>query len=188
MTLAWDVTREQWDAIQKKTGEFVGNTVIVGRARRRSATDEHAAEITASSLPIRCRTPRARSPSRSRRSRPAARSRGRRRRSWRSGCSGVEVGASHDRRRARKQNRPASRLSAARQPRAFKPKSAIISFVAGPHRELSGLTELEAGNENNVILWRTAERELTADRGRYRPVATGMRNPMRPRPGLLRAI
>jgi len=28
--LAWDVLRERWDAVQKKTGEFVGNTVIVG--------------------------------------------------------------------------------------------------------------------------------------------------------------
>ena len=27
--LAWDVLRERWDAVQKKTGEFVGNTVIV---------------------------------------------------------------------------------------------------------------------------------------------------------------
>jgi aminopeptidase N len=28
--LAWQLVRERWDAIQKKTGEFVGNTVIVG--------------------------------------------------------------------------------------------------------------------------------------------------------------
>jgi aminopeptidase N len=28
--LAWDLLRSHWDAIQKKTGEFVGNTVIVG--------------------------------------------------------------------------------------------------------------------------------------------------------------
>ena len=28
--LAWQLTRERWAEIQKKTGEFVGNTVIVG--------------------------------------------------------------------------------------------------------------------------------------------------------------
>jgi aminopeptidase N len=28
--LAWQLTRERWPDIQKKTGEFVGNTVIVG--------------------------------------------------------------------------------------------------------------------------------------------------------------
>ena len=28
--LAWQLTRERWPEIQKKTGEFVGNTVIVG--------------------------------------------------------------------------------------------------------------------------------------------------------------
>jgi aminopeptidase N len=28
--LAWDLLRKHWDAIQEKTGEFVGNTVIVG--------------------------------------------------------------------------------------------------------------------------------------------------------------
>jgi aminopeptidase N len=28
-TLAWQLARERWDEIQKKTGEFVGNTVIV---------------------------------------------------------------------------------------------------------------------------------------------------------------
>jgi aminopeptidase N len=28
--LAWQLMRERWDAIQKKTGEFVGNTIIVG--------------------------------------------------------------------------------------------------------------------------------------------------------------
>ena len=28
--LAWQLMRERWDEIQKKTGEFVGNTVIVG--------------------------------------------------------------------------------------------------------------------------------------------------------------
>ena len=44
--LAWDLTREQWDAIQKKTGEFVGNTVIVG-ALAAFCDDKHAAEITA---------------------------------------------------------------------------------------------------------------------------------------------
>jgi aminopeptidase N len=27
--LAWDLLRERWDEVQKKTGEFVGNTVIV---------------------------------------------------------------------------------------------------------------------------------------------------------------
>ena len=27
--LAWQLTRERWAEIQKKTGEFVGNTVIV---------------------------------------------------------------------------------------------------------------------------------------------------------------
>ena len=77
-----------WDAIQKKTGEFVGNTVIVGRARARSATDKQPPRSRRSSLPIRCRTPRERSPSRWKRSRLAAPSRGRRRRSWRSGCEG----------------------------------------------------------------------------------------------------
>ena len=29
-TLAWQLVRERWNEIQKKTGEFVGNTVIVG--------------------------------------------------------------------------------------------------------------------------------------------------------------
>jgi aminopeptidase N len=28
--LAWQLVREQWAAIQKKTGEFVGNTIVVG--------------------------------------------------------------------------------------------------------------------------------------------------------------
>ena len=28
--LAWELVRERWTEIQKKTGEFVGNTVIVG--------------------------------------------------------------------------------------------------------------------------------------------------------------
>jgi aminopeptidase N len=28
--LAWTLLRERWDEVQKKTGEFVGNTVIVG--------------------------------------------------------------------------------------------------------------------------------------------------------------
>jgi aminopeptidase N len=28
--LAWQLVRERWAAIQKKTGEFVGNTIIVG--------------------------------------------------------------------------------------------------------------------------------------------------------------
>jgi aminopeptidase N len=28
--LAWDLLRQRWDEVQKKTGEFVGNTVIVG--------------------------------------------------------------------------------------------------------------------------------------------------------------
>jgi aminopeptidase N len=28
--LAWDLLRARWDEVQKKTGEFVGNTVIVG--------------------------------------------------------------------------------------------------------------------------------------------------------------
>jgi aminopeptidase N len=28
--LAWDLLRRRWDEVQKKTGEFVGNTVIVG--------------------------------------------------------------------------------------------------------------------------------------------------------------
>src|SRR5204862_817188 len=27
--IVWDMLRERWDAVQKKTGEFVGNTVIV---------------------------------------------------------------------------------------------------------------------------------------------------------------
>jgi puromycin-sensitive aminopeptidase len=29
-TLAWQLLKSRWDALQKKTGEFVGNTVIVG--------------------------------------------------------------------------------------------------------------------------------------------------------------
>ena len=28
--LAWELLQARWDEVQKKTGEFVGNTVIVG--------------------------------------------------------------------------------------------------------------------------------------------------------------
>ena len=44
--LAWDLVRERWDAIQKKTGEFVGNTVIVG-ALGAFCEDRQAADIKA---------------------------------------------------------------------------------------------------------------------------------------------
>jgi puromycin-sensitive aminopeptidase len=42
--LAWDLMRQQWDAVQKKTGEFVGNTVIVG-ALAAFCDDQHYADI-----------------------------------------------------------------------------------------------------------------------------------------------
>jgi aminopeptidase N len=44
--ITWDMLRERWDAVQKKTGEFVGNTVIVNGLS--SFCDaRHAGEITA---------------------------------------------------------------------------------------------------------------------------------------------
>jgi len=42
--LAWNLVRERWEAIQKKTGEFVGNTVIVG-ALAAFCDDRQAADI-----------------------------------------------------------------------------------------------------------------------------------------------
>ena len=42
----WDLVRDRWDAVQKKTGAFVGNTVIVGGLSSFCDT-RHAAEIKA---------------------------------------------------------------------------------------------------------------------------------------------
>jgi aminopeptidase N len=42
--IAWDLVRERWDAVQKKTGEFVGNTVIVS-ALASFCDARHADEI-----------------------------------------------------------------------------------------------------------------------------------------------
>jgi puromycin-sensitive aminopeptidase len=42
--LAWQLTRERWAEIQKKTGEFVGNTVIVD-ALGNSCDAASAAEV-----------------------------------------------------------------------------------------------------------------------------------------------
>ena len=44
--LTWDLMRDRWEAIQKKTGEFVGNTVIVG-ALAAFCDDPHVAEFKA---------------------------------------------------------------------------------------------------------------------------------------------
>src|SRR5262249_39765358 len=44
--LGWDLLRDHWDAVQKKTGEFVGNTVIVG-ALAAFCDDRHAADVKA---------------------------------------------------------------------------------------------------------------------------------------------
>jgi aminopeptidase N len=57
--LAWTLVRERWPEIQKKTGEFVGNTVIVGAlaaACDSRAADEIAAFFAASKVPDAERT------------------------------------------------------------------------------------------------------------------------------------
>ena len=56
--IVWDMLRERWDAVQKKTGEFVGNTVIVNGLPA-SATRAGRRRSRPSLPPIRCRTPNA---------------------------------------------------------------------------------------------------------------------------------
>jgi aminopeptidase N len=56
--LAWQLTRERWPEIQKRTGEFVGNTVIVGALSSCDAkmADEIKAFFAANKVPDAART------------------------------------------------------------------------------------------------------------------------------------
>ena len=59
-TLAWQLVRERWNEIQKKTGEFVGNTVdrwrAVGVLRRARRPPSIKAFFTANKVPDAERT------------------------------------------------------------------------------------------------------------------------------------
>ena len=84
-TLAWQLVRERWNEIQKKTGEFVGNTVIVGALSSFCDAVDGRRDQGVLHGHTRCPTPSARCSSRWSGSTPARGAPPPRRRSWRNG-------------------------------------------------------------------------------------------------------